>query len=249
VLVHCRYSVETPDVTYPWWFNGVWETRSTTVSVEAPAGVALFGGNRSYQIAEDDVGSTISYDTRFRLESSDDTPEQQQQQSLLSVLPSASPTTTTTTTTTTMAIVADREFNIQSIVKATMGQQAVMNVPFGQEDPNRLVFVLSPAGANGTVFRAELRTIARRSEYPNPTTTPAAASSSSSSPPVSSSSSEEFHVLEAVRQIVTVDRRSLLPGQQAPPPLVKDIETTTLYTKVGEDTIEAFQRTASFLVR
>jgi hypothetical protein len=32
------------------------------------------------------------------------------------------------------------------------------------------------------------------------------------------------------------------------PPLVKDIETTTLYTKISDDRIEALQRTASFLV-
>ena len=79
---------------------------------------------------------------------------------------------------------------------------------------------------------------------------------SSSGSSRSSSSTEEpaaesFDVLEAVRQVVSADRSSASPGTMStssPPPLIKDIETTTLYTKVGEDRIEALQRTASFLV-
>jgi len=225
------YSLESPDVYYPSWFNGVWATESTTLSVEAPAGIPLFGGNRSHDIALDDVGQTIRYDTRFRLEPA----------------PSPPPPPPPYSTVADMAVVADREYNIGSIVKATMGEQAILNVPVGQDNPNRLVFVLSPAGANGTIFRAELRVTSRRTETPFPSTV--------------AGREAGFDVFEGARQVVTVERSAANAGgggetgampkpqsKKGPPPLIKDIETTTLFTKIGDGKIEALQRTATFLV-
>ena len=243
-----NYMLESPDVFYPDWFNGIWSTESTTLGVEAPAGIGLFGGNRSYQVALDDVGQTINYETRFRLLRSSAAPK--------------------------VRIVADREFNIASIIRSTMGKQAVLDVPTGQnDDPNRIVFILSPAGADGAIFRAELRATGRHVEGGTTTapiaagaaavaaagvgegaaalasSSPAAESSTGTVEPAAATTTESFDVLEAVRQVVTADRSSASAmAAPSPPPLIKDIETTTLYTKVGEDRIEALQRTASFLV-
>ena len=262
------YVIESPDVFYPDWFNGVWSTESTTLSVEAPAGIALFGGNRSYQAALDDVGQSIQYETRFRL-----APSTGPSRSAAAAAAASAPVESKS------LVVADREFNIASIIRSTMGKQAVLDVPTGQsDDPNRIVFILSPAGANGTIFRAELRATGRHIEQPPPSEVVAAdaaassssggdgggnarfsasssSSSSSSSPPLPplppppASLGVSFDVLEAVRQVVTAERSAAMPmSTPTAPPLVKDIETTTLYTKISDDRIEALQRTASFLV-
>mmetsp|Transcript_63282 Transcript_63282/g.127078 ORF Transcript_63282/g.127078 Transcript_63282/m.127078 type:complete len:297 (+) Transcript_63282:714-1604(+) len=161
--------------------------------------------------------------------------------------PAPSPPPPPYSTVADMAVVADREYNIGSIVKATMGEQAILNVPVGQDNPNRLVFVLSPAGANGTIFRAELRVTSRRTETPFPSTV--------------AGREAGFDVFEGARQVVTVERSAANAGgggetgampkpqsKKGPPPLIKDIETTTLFTKIGDGKIEALQRTATFLV-
>ena len=242
VVTPSPYMLETSDVFYPEWFNGVWSTESTTLSIEAPAGIALFGGNRSFQLALDDINRTISYETRFRLVRT----------------PTAAPTGT---------VVADREFNIASIIRATMGKSAVLDVPSGQnDDPNRIVFVLSPTGANGTIFRAELRASGRHVEE---SMLPSSAMDTNATPDTEQSAfitakenigasktrsmattnnEKRFDVLETVRQVVAADRSTTTGISTSSPPLVKDIETTTLYTKIGDNRIEALQRTASFLV-
>ena len=81
------------------------------------------------------------------------------------------------------------------------------------------------------LFRASLLVVGRHSE-----TEPATEREPSS-----------FNVCEVVRQ--TVSPANPPQGRQAPrPPLIKDIETTTLYRMVSPDQIVATQRTASFLV-
>ena len=243
VVTPSPYMLEASDVFYPEWSNGVWSTESTTLSIEAPAGIALFGGNRSLQLALDDINRTISYETRFRLVGT----------------PKAAPTGT---------VVADREFNIASIIRATMGKSAVLDVPSGQnDDPNRIVFVLSPTGANGTIFRAELRASGRHveesmlpfSEELDTNATPDTEQSAFISAKenigasrtwstATTNNKERFDVLETVRQVVAADRSTTTGISTSSPPLIKDIETTTLYTKIGDDRVEALQRTASFLV-
>ena len=54
------------DIYYPGWLAGEWNTRSATVSVEAPAGVALFGGNASLARARAEVdGPPLEYRARW----------------------------------------------------------------------------------------------------------------------------------------------------------------------------------------
>lgn len=153
-----------------------------------------------------DVNSTIRYDSRFIFDSDD----------------KGQPT-----------VIADRSYNIQSICRATMGAQAVRNLPGGgQNDPDHISLVLSPEASAGAVFVADLRIGRRHFE-------------------ADESDAPGFNVVEVVRQVVTStpsQKDPAAPPSPRPPPRLKDIDTTTLYTKVSEDRIEAIQRTASFAV-
>jgi hypothetical protein len=53
------------DICYPSWFNGVWDTKSTTRQVVAPLGKKIFGGEAAYSNALNDVNRTINYESRF----------------------------------------------------------------------------------------------------------------------------------------------------------------------------------------
>jgi len=57
--------VLSPDVVYPSWFEGTWDSASTTKSVYAPLGVDLFGGEGMWEKANKDVDSTINYKSKF----------------------------------------------------------------------------------------------------------------------------------------------------------------------------------------
>lgn len=65
VLSPPPYDLEGSDVFYPSWFSGTWRVESVGTDVQAPCGVTLFGGNATYQSALRDVGSTLSYESRF----------------------------------------------------------------------------------------------------------------------------------------------------------------------------------------
>ncbi|KAL7561897.1 hypothetical protein ACA910_011050 [Epithemia clementina (nom. ined.)] len=65
VLSPPTYGMEGTDILYPAWFAGVWQVKSLTKRVEAPCGVALFGGNNTYQSAKEEIGSLLSYESRF----------------------------------------------------------------------------------------------------------------------------------------------------------------------------------------
>lgn len=99
LLVEPPYGLEVPDIFYPQWFQGTWKVASTTRSVQAPAGITLFGGNRTYSTAQDQVGTTLHYESRFLMY-----PNNQ-------------------------IIIADREFNVRSIARAAMGPSSVMDLP------------------------------------------------------------------------------------------------------------------------
>jgi len=62
---------------------------SETKEIQAPCGVALFGGNATYTNALKDVGNILRYDSRFIRDG-------------------------------TGRIIADREYNVKSIVKVAM---------------------------------------------------------------------------------------------------------------------------------
>ena len=47
------------------WLAGNWKVRSTTKDVQAPCGIALFGGNTTFNNARYDIGSVLNYESRF----------------------------------------------------------------------------------------------------------------------------------------------------------------------------------------
>ena len=55
------FGVESRDLYYPRYFAGSWDALSTTVSVDAPCGVGLFGGDAALARAREDVGVKVSY--------------------------------------------------------------------------------------------------------------------------------------------------------------------------------------------
>jgi hypothetical protein len=69
------------------------------MDVQAPCGVALFGGNTTYQNARKDVGNVLKYSSRFLVD----------------------PTRPN-------AVFADRDFNVRSIAKVAMGANSVVDV-------------------------------------------------------------------------------------------------------------------------
>ena len=98
-----NYRVETPDVAYPAEYAGLWKSESSTVSVEAPSGVAMFGGNQTFAAAQAEVNTPpLVYSTRFRVVENG-------------------------------VVIADRAYNIESICKATMGETAIVDVPRGDD--------------------------------------------------------------------------------------------------------------------
>lgn len=105
-----------------------------------------------------------------------------------------------------------------------------MDIPIAT--PNKLSAVLSPNGADGMIVRADLLTLARRQEVIG---------------------KREFHCSEVVRQIVAPLGDGT--GSRMRSSLVKEVETTSLYTALpgggNEDEvreIRCLQRTATFLV-
>lgn len=65
VLSPPSYGMESSDIFYPSWFKGSWRVVSKTLDVKAPCGIALFGGNSTYERARNEIGSTLSYESRF----------------------------------------------------------------------------------------------------------------------------------------------------------------------------------------
>lgn len=210
VLSPPQYGMEANDISFPSYFTGVWNSKSTTKSIQAPCGIPLFGGNATYTRAMTEVGTSITYRSRF-LPSSSNTNDQNAASSIA---------------------IADREFNVAEITKASMGTKAVMDIPIAT--PNKLSAVLSPNGADGMIVRADLLTLARREE---------------------SVGKREFHCSEVVRQIVSPLGNAAAGGGRTRSSLMKEVETTSLYTASqggGEEgdvrEIRCLQRTATFLV-
>ena len=53
--------VDRRDIYYPSYMRGTWDAKSTTVSVDAPCGEALFGGPAALAKARADVGVAVKY--------------------------------------------------------------------------------------------------------------------------------------------------------------------------------------------
>lgn len=117
LLTPPSYGMETPDVYYPSWFDGKWQVESTTTDVQAPCGVALFGGNQTYTNARQEIGSTMTYESRFLRAAKDGA----------------------------STVIADREYNVRSIARAAMGPNSVLDIP--TSTPNKFTAILSPQGS------------------------------------------------------------------------------------------------------
>jgi hypothetical protein len=162
-----------------------------TKDIQAPCGVALFGGNVTYTNALQEIGSVLQYESRFIRDASG-------------------------------RVIADREYNVKSIAKVALGENSVVNV--GTSTPNKFSCILAPKGAP-SMIRVDLIVLNRRQE---------------------SIASTQFDCSEVVREIVSpMDR----PKQQVSSPILKEIETTSLYTDDPEhDVVHCTQRSAAFLL-
>lgn len=197
VLSPPPYGMERSDVFYPAWFQGTWNVASKTTAVEAPCGLALFGTNATYTSAQAEVGTTLRYQSRFVGTAND-----------------------------ANDCLADREYNVQSIAKAALGVNSVMDIPVAT--PNKLTAILAPVGSP-SLLQVDLFTVSRRQE------------------PVDAT---HFHCSEVVREIVsTVGANRQSAGAAAPPTVLKEIETTSLYTyDPGKGRVTCRQRSAAFLL-
>jgi hypothetical protein len=130
----------------------------------------------------------------------------------------------TATTADQPVVIADREFNVKSIAKAAMGANSVVDVPLAS--PNKFSCVLSLVGSP-TLLRVDLFTLNRRQE---------------------SISDTQFHCSEVVREIVA----PVGPQAASTPtnPILKEVETTSLYTfdPNAKAPILCRQRSATFLL-
>ena len=176
------------------WFTGTWKVRSKTKEVQAPCGIALFGGNTTFNKAYSDVGNILQYESRFIV--SDGVAER---------------------------VVADREYNVKSIAKVAMGENSVVDISMAT--PNKFSCLLAPNGSP-QLLAVDLIVLNRRQEYVG---------------------ENNFDCSEVVREIVTpVDTPK---AQQHPPPILKEIETTSLYTyHPDNDEVHCVQRSAAFLL-
>eukprot|EP00562_Extubocellulus_spinifer_P033219 CAMPEP_0178699486 /NCGR_PEP_ID=MMETSP0699-20121125/11099_1 /TAXON_ID=265572 /ORGANISM="Extubocellulus spinifer, Strain CCMP396" /LENGTH=329 /DNA_ID=CAMNT_0020345623 /DNA_START=1992 /DNA_END=2981 /DNA_ORIENTATION=+ len=127
-------------------------------------------------------------------------------------------------------IIADREYNVREIVKQAMGENAVQDVSMAT--PNKFSCLLAPAGA-GQILSVDLLTLARRQEIID---------------------GKNFHCSEVVRQVVAPinqgkPQMTPLPSQQpGKTVLLKEIETTSLYSLESDNKIRCLQRSATFLL-
>ena len=169
------------------WFAGTWKVFSETTTVLAPCGVALFGGNRTYEaaLAERGPSKALKYDCRF--------------------LPAVGEQT-----------IADREFNVKSIARVAMGENSVVDVSLAT--PNKFSCLLSLEGAP-SLITVDLLVLNRRQEKVDDT---------------------HFDCSEVVREIVS--------GIQRKAAILKEVETTSLYTLLGDGTVQCRQRSATFLL-
>jgi hypothetical protein len=121
-------------------------------------------------------------------------------------------------------IAADREFNAIQIAKAAMGSYSVVDVPMAT--PNRFSCVLGPPDGSNLIC-VDIIAIARKQE------------------PLSDN---KFACSEVVRQIVSPAMRNNPNAAPVSPLSVKEIETISVYSKLGDDKIQCRQRTATYLV-
>lgn len=177
------------------WFAGYWKVSSETKDVQAPCGVALFGGNTTFNNARQDVGNFLKYDCRFLTTDSGD-------------------------------VIADREYNVKSIVKVSMGENSVVDI--SSATPNKFSCLLAPKGAP-SLLAVDLLVLNRRQEKDTDT--------------------GAFYCSEVVREIAKPVDETQQQRQQRRPSVLKEIETLSVYTYDPKtDEVRCTQRSAGFLL-
>lgn len=117
--------------------------------------------------------------------------------------------------------IADREYNVKSIAKVAMGANAVVDVSLAT--PNKFSCLLSPEGAP-TMLTVDLLVLNRRQETIDET---------------------HFHASEVVREIVSPVDKGVSRKTST---ILKEIETTSLYTFKADGGVTCRQRSATFLL-
>ena len=193
--------------------------------------VGLFGGNRTYTTARDDIGNILSYECRF--------------------LPAANSAGGAS------SVIADREFNVKSIVKVTMGDQSMVDVSVAT--PNKFSCLLAPAGAP-TLLAVDLLVVQRRQEY-TPRDTPnvfycsevvreIAKPVGGTTTTTTSTPTDQGSRNTATNQAVVAAAAQQSPRPTAPAAVVlKEIETISVYNyDPVRDVVQCTQRSAAFLL-
>lgn len=126
-------------------------------------------------------------------------------------------------------VIADRLFNVESIAKVSIGTDSVIQQR-SQPDSNlarRLHLVLSPTATNGDIYDVDLYPTDRAYR-----TDPSTA---------------DFEAYERTAQLISTRMEQL--SANPPRPFRKDIETISIYKVLDENTLQATQRTATFLTK
>jgi len=124
------------------------------------------------------------------------------------------------------AVISDREFNVKSIAKVSMGENSVVDV--SSATPNKFSCLLAPKGAPSLLY-VDLIVLNRRQEK--------------------DVDPYKFYCSEVVREIAKPVDAAQQQRQQKRPSLLKEIETTSVYTYDPKtDEVHCTQRTAAFLL-
>ncbi|KAL1498564.1 hypothetical protein AB1Y20_013883 [Prymnesium parvum] len=199
LIARPAYGVQAPDVYYPEWALGRWKVTSTLSSVRAPLGTALFAPRRNGTAALLQAREEIGKPLRYEARWRRDAEGR---------------------------VVVDRRFCVESISRAAMGEGAVQEAE--EDGPNHLIMYLTPSGAGGALYRADLNVVARRVDEQE--------------------GEGAFACAETTRQTIVLVPSEKYARATPPPPLIKEVETICTYDRVSRDVIQAEQRTATFLV-
>jgi hypothetical protein len=196
-----------------------------TKDVQAPCGIALFGGNATFTKAKNEIGTSLDYSSRFI----------------------RSAATTTNDNNSNYKVIADREYNVKSIAKVALGENSVINV--ATATPNKFSCLLAPKGSP-TLLTVDLIVLNRRQENPPIASSSSSSSSSAEGGKPAAGAPTTFDCAEVVREIVSpVDEKTGRPMSQQSPPILKEIETISMYRyNPDKDEVYCQQRSAAFLL-
>jgi len=139
-------------------------------------------------------------------------------------IPSSSSSSSSSSSESKNNIIADRDYNVREIATSSMGSLSVLDIPIAT--PNRFAVTLAPQNSN-SLISVDLLSLARRQEYID---------------------ESHFDCSEVVRQIIQPLDRQQQRVQTGRGPVLKEIETISLYTSINPGEIKAKQRTATFLM-